>query len=1391
MKHVILKNGRIKSREKTGWRIQSLQGVVCALRLQNLLILLLSFTLLIHEAHSQGLPEGCETNDPTLQDLRECRVNNNFVCTANDFEIISAFLEIDGGGDQCADCDGNQDYNLIVALKINQGSSSRDALGLYSNLTEGGGDPCSLIRCVVPPEGKQEYVEVNFGPVSYTCGSTLELSDILLVWTSSGSGNTCPIGCPTSKCAEVSDNITIHPPLQASAMPSCDNSTTTSSVLLSTLGGRPFTDPSPYLGYEIKDDNGDVVKAGQISGSLEIAAGELQAGDYTFIVKDSRDCERMVGFTVETCCVFEVECPTNRVLGAFDCTQLDDIPACPTDEASAEATPYNITIGENPCGHIVVLCSDDITDYDVCAAGGQTVTRTVTVFDDLNGNGALDPGEESKVCTYTFDIVKDTKAPTFNEALPADATVSCDDVPAAVTLTASDNCDASVTVDFSEVITGDEDECPSEYTVTRTWTVADCAGNSTSHTQVLTVEDTKAPTFNEALPADATVSCDDVPAAVTLTASDNCDASVTVDFSEVITGDEDECPSEYTVTRTWTVADCAGNSTSHTQVLTVEDTKAPTFNEALPADATVSCDDVPAAVTLTASDNCDASVTVDFSEVITGDEDECPSEYTVTRTWTVADCAGNSTSHTQVLTVEDTKAPTFNEALPADATVSCDDVPAAVTLTASDNCDASVTVDFSEVITGDEDECPSEYTVTRTWTVADCAGNSTSHTQVLTVEDTKAPTFNEALPADATVSCDDVPAAVTLTASDNCDASVTVDFSEVITGDEDECPSEYTVTRTWTVADCAGNSTSHTQVLTVEDTKAPTFNETLPADATVSCDDVPAAVTLTASDNCDASVTVDFSEVITGDEDECPSEYTVTRTWTVADCAGNSTSHTQVLTVEDTKAPTFNEALPADATVSCDDVPAAVTLTASDNCDASVTVDFSEVITGDEDECPSEYTVTRTWTVADCAGNSTSHTQVLTVEDTKAPTFNEALPADATVSCDDVPAAVTLTASDNCDASVTVDFSEVIIPGDGADCYTIKRTWSVEDCAGNSTSHTQTITVEDTKDPIFSNCPADIVISCTDEIPAVTDVEASDNCDDDVSVNYEGETFNYNTCSDDYYTITRTWTAEDNCGNKAECTQEIRVNTLIEVPCFSISGGAEYDQGREKTTFTWEICAIDPDCQALSNIRFSIPCPGVLEDQISDVWTDVPQVTNTLSGSSRRCNKGFYVVFETFNDIFLYPDCGTFSYTFEGDWSGYETEIRFKAGKEKIPPVVVGPACKCEDPASPDVQPENISLTEIADQTVQVDPSDDLTLSAYPNPASSFIRLDIAGISEGGTEIQMVDMLGRQIKSWSTDVAGTISTHFDLTETMRDGIYYLIVKNAGKVKTAPVMVFKE
>ncbi|NNT72403.1 gliding motility-associated C-terminal domain-containing protein, partial [Flavobacterium sp. IMCC34852] len=841
----------------------------------------------------------------------------------------------------------------------------------------------------------------------------------------------------------------------------------------------------------------------------------------------------------------------------------------------------SLTAIDNCSGEITAQGVDTTTQGN--CPNSFSVTRTWT-FTDACGNSS------SVSQTIT---VSDTIAPVAPEA-PADVTVACaDDVPAMISLTAIDNCSGEITAQGVDTVT--QGNCPNSFSVTRTWTFTDACGNSSSVSQTITVSDTIAPVAPEA-PADVTVACaDDVPAMISLTAIDNCSGEITAQGVDTVT--QGNCPNSFSVIRTWTFTDACGNSSSVSQTITVSDTIAPVAPEA-PADVTVACaGDVPAMISLTAIDNCSGEITAQGVDTVT--QGNCPNSFSVTRTWTFTDACGNSSSVSQTITVSDTIAPVAPEA-PADVTVACaGDVPAMISLTAIDNCSGEITAQGVDTVT--QGNCPNSFSVTRTWTFTDACGNSSSVSQTITVIDTIAPVAPEA-PADVTVACaGDVPAMISLTAIDNCSEEITVQgVDSTVQGD---CPNSFVVTRTWTFTDACGNSSSVSQTITVNDTIAPVVPEA-PANVTVACaGEVPAMISLTATDNCGDFITVDgVDSTIQGD---CPNSFTVTRTWTFTDACGNTSSVSQTISVVDETAPVV-PAAPADVTVTCaGDVPATISLTATDNCGDSITAQgVDSIVQGD---CPNSFTVTRTWTFTDACDNTSTVSQTITVNDTVVPTFNEVAPANTTASCDNIPAAAVLTATDNC-GTATVAMVETIIQGNCPSNYEITRTWTATDACGNTSTQTQTIGVSDTVGPVLIT-PLDpkVDVECT-EIPAPPTLEFTDNCSAVGTPVYTETTSEVNNGS---YTITRTWVVSDACGNLSQTyTQYVYVNQTSEVVNLT-------------------------EVETSNNLDTNIPLADQLPANVigGGTWTNVNNVG------------GFNAANNTFNPLGITPGVYLFSYT--------------------------------------------------------------------------------------------------------------------------------------------------
>ena len=520
-----------------------------------------------------------------------------------------------------------------------------------------------------------------------------------------------------------------------------------------------------------------------------------------------------------------------------------------------------------------------------------------------------------------------------------------------------------------------------------------------------------------------------------------------------------------------------------------------------------------------------------FKEEIT--QGNCAHVYTITRTWTATDECGNKATHIQAIHVQDDVAPVFMSELPKDVKVECDNIPQPPVITAVDGLGNPVTVEYEEVkIAG---TCPNNYILKRTWTAKDACSVQTSHTQTITVNDNTKPSFVENLPQNITVSCEAVPTAPILTATDNCGAA-TVSYNE--TRANGTCANSYTLTRVWTAKDACNNETTHTQTVTVEDKTAPIFEGNLPVDTTVECSAIPEPSIVEAIDNCGHPTIIYKEQIVAG---SCAGSYTLTRTWTATDDCGNSTTHTQIVTVEDKTAPIFEGNLPEDVTVSCDAVPEAAILNASDNC-GEATVVFKENKT--EGQCSNNFALTRIWIATDNCGNITTYTQIITVQDTTHPLILK-IPEDITVSCSGlIPVAdiKNITTSDNCGDEVTIQVSDNITEQKCDNKYTIIRTWVATDACGNSTTSSQTITVNDSIPPTFiGELPKDQLVCEVLPNPAI--LGAKDNCGD-AFVSFE-ESMDSLSSAPNYIIVKRTWIASDICNNTTTHTQVIALSLPI------------------------------------------------------------------------------------------------------------------------------------------------------------------------------------------------------------------------------------------------------
>ncbi|MFZ6051997.1 HYR-like domain-containing protein, partial [Halocola ammonii] len=717
--------------------------------------------------------------------------------------------------------------------------------------------------------------------------------------------------------------------------------------------------------------------------------------------------------------------------------------------------------------------------------------------------------------------VNDETAPVFT-VVPEDFTVECDELPVELFegVEAEDNCVGDVSIEY----VGEEQNGEGcEYTLTRTWIAEDICGNTAIHEQVITVVDTTAPEFTF-VPEDITYECDEDVAVVLAEAEDNCQ-DVEVTYEDAVSGDS--C--ETIIERTFYANDGCENVATATQIITVVDTTAPVFD---PFDVQlfVECDETDQ-IFVSAQDNCqDVDITY---------EDQLQSGGclgVLVRTYTADDGCGNTSTATQYITITDTTAPEI-VGVPESGTVECDEIPTPE-VTATDACGYDVELEFTEEII--EGDCPQNYTIVWNWVATDYCENVSEASATIVVEDTTSPVFTS-FPENEVVECsDELPEVVYPTAEDNC-GEVNIEMTEEIV--DGECESEYTLNRIFRGFDECGNEVIATQTIEVVDTTAPVFEVELSNETFECSDDIP-VVLPAASDNC-SDVEVSYSDSEEVMNEECPQAYSFVRTYTAVDACGNESSISHTIFVEDTTAPVFGE-YEIEIDMACDNI-VATEIPVSDNC-GEVSVSYNdEPVSGG---CTGR--IIRTFVAVDECGNEASAEQIITLVDETAPEFFD-MPEDFTIECVDFEGLEDILvyldeidtsfpyALDNCTDSANVEFTyEPFLVTEGLECPVVAecgKTFTATDNCGNTVVHTFTVTIVDNTAPEFTFVPEAASYSCDEEV-VYEDAEAVDVCSG-ATVSVEADTL-AGDCPGNY-TIVRTFTAVDGCGNESSASQEISI----------------------------------------------------------------------------------------------------------------------------------------------------------------------------------------------------------------------------------------------------------
>ena len=326
------------------------------------------------------------------------------------------------------------------------------------------------------------------------------------------------------------------------------------------------------------------------------------------------------------------------------------------------------------------------------------------------------------------------------------------------------------------------------------------------------------------------------------------------------------------------------------------------------------------------------------------------------------------------------------------------------------------------------------------------------------------------------------------TVSENCGGSLTL----TSTKNPGTVFSLGTTVVTYTATDASGNSSTCSFNVIVQDNSNPVITgcpSNITVNANVSCQAIVNWTLPTVSDNC-AGPTL----TSTKNPGTAFNLGTTLVTYTATDAAGNTSTCSFNVTVQDNASPTIT-GCPSNITVSanasCQATVNWTAPTASDNCGGSVTL----TSTKSPGTIFSLGSTLVTYTATDVAGNTSTCSFTVVVQDDMPPQFS---------ACSDIK----VSAGGSCNASVTwvapvaSDCGPITVTsshnsGDIFPVGTTQVTYTAIDSDGNTSTCSFNVIVEDKTPPLFASCPSNIIVKAKNSCEASvswTEPTAIDNC---------------------------------------------------------------------------------------------------------------------------------------------------------------------------------------------------------------------------------------------------------------------------------------------------------